>query len=394
MNIGGHMQMQNELFNIEDFKNLAETHEPLCLSVYVPTFRAGKGVKEQYAQKELKNVIKQVRKLLLERNLNENEAEVFLRPLINLLDENEFWTNQSDGLAIFYNSENDVQLFEVPIHFTPYYYLSDHYYLKPLIPMLNKDDTFYILSISPEKLNLYECTPFTLAEIDTSEFPQNINEVVGSEIEPPTLQHQSGSGTNREAVFHGHGGGKDDENEELIKYLQAIDKQLNEILANEVVPLILACDPKIFGHFKKISNYQNLTDELIAGNPASFTPIELHEQAKNQLKPYLNKGKEQKKSRFRDLSATGKALSDIADIVPAAVNGRVDTLFIQSKKDSYGLFDKENNTVIIENNKQTQNASLYNLAAIRTVLNNGRVYLLNENDMPLNKTNANALLRY
>src|SRR6056297_1851360 len=113
--------MQNELFNIEDFKNLAETHEPLCLSVYVPTFRAGKGVKEQYAQKELKNVIKQVRKLLIDRKLNDNEAEVFLRPLINLLDEKDFWTNQSDGLAIFYNSENNIELFEVPIHFTPHY---------------------------------------------------------------------------------------------------------------------------------------------------------------------------------------------------------------------------------------------------------------------------------
>ncbi len=394
MKLGGNMQTQNSLFNTDNFKNLANTHEPLCLSVYIPTFRAGKGVKEEFAQKNLKNIIKQVRELLHKRNLNENETEVFLRPLINLLDEKDFWANQSDGLAIFYNSENNIELFEVPIHFTPHYYLSDHYYLKPLVPMLNTDDTFYILSISPEKVQLHESTPYTIAEVDTSDFPQSLKDVVGSELEPPTLQHQSGSGTNREAIYHGHGGGKDDANEELIKYLQAIDKQLNDLLPNEEVPLILACDTKIFGHYKKISKYKNLADELIAGNPGTYTALELHEQAKRLLSEHFGKEKELKKDRFRDFSATGKALTDIADIVPAAVHGRVDTLFIQSKKDSFGLYDKENNTVIIENNKQTQNASLYNLAAIHTVLNNGRVYLLDENDMPLNKTNANALLRY
>jgi hypothetical protein len=260
--------------------------------------------------------------------------------------------------------------------------------------MLNTDDTFYILSISPDKVQLHEGTPYTIAEIDTSDFPQNINEVVGNEVEPPTLQHQSGSGTNREAIFHGHGGGKDDQNEELIKYLQTIDKQLNHLLPNEEAPLILACDPKIFGHYKKISKYKNLVEELIAGNPRTFSALELHEQAKNLITEHFGKEKELKKNRFRDFSASGKTLTDIADIVPAAVHGRVDTLFIQSKKDSFGLYDIENNTVIIDNDKQMQNASLYNLAAIHTVLNNGRVYLLDEDDMPLNKTNANALLRY
>ncbi len=82
------------------------------------------------------------------------------------------------------------------------------------------------------------------------------------------------------------------------------------------------------------------------------------------------------------------------EIIEVQVNRQIDTLFLQPYKETFGLFDQENNTIIIDREKQMQNASLYNLAAINTILSNGKVYLLPPNKMPLNKTNANALLRY
>ena len=84
----------------------------------------------------------------------------------------------------------------------------------------------------------------------------------------------------------------------------------------------------------------------------------------------------------------------MTDIVPASVNGRVDTLFMNKDKEAYGLFDKENNSVIIDNARLPQNASLYNMMAVNTLLNKGNVYLMDADDMPLKNTNANALLRY
>jgi len=387
------MQTKSVIFNTEDFKQLAYTHEPLCLSVYVPAYRAGQEVKEQHAQKILKNIIKQVRSELLKRELSENDADVYLRPLTTLMEDNEFWTDQSDGLAIFI-TPNSIKKFKVPIHFAPYYYIADHFYLKPLIPMLNNDDIFYILAFNLDEVKLYESTPYTIAEMDTSDVPQKLEDVVGNETEQRHLQQRTGHDNSGNAIFHGHGGGKDDKQTEVKQFLREVDKKISGLLNGSSYPLILACDEQQYAIYKDISGYNNLSKNHIPLNPKEIDPLDLHHEATIYLQEEFGQTKTQKINSFRQYSATDKTLTEIEDIVPAAVNGQIDTLFIQPGKETFGLFDKENNTIIIDREKQTQNASLYNLAAVNTVLNNGKVYLLPQDKMPLHKTNANALLRY
>ncbi len=387
------MQTKSVIFNIEDFKELAYIHEPLSLSVFIPTYRAGQEVKEHFAQKTLKNIIKQVRTRLHNLEMNENDAEVFLRPLTTLMEDNEFWTDQSDGLALFITPKT-IKKYKVPIHFTAYYYLGDHFYLKPLIPMLNGKEVFYILTFSLDGVNLYEATPNTISELDTSDVPQSLEDVVGSEKEHPHLQQRSGQDNTGNAIFHGHGGGKDDKKEEISHFLREVDKKINDILKGETAPLILACDKQNYGIYKNISKYNNLINNYIPGNPKDMDPVSLHHEAFDYMNEIFDEIKADKIAIFQRYSATNKTLAEIEDIVPAAVNGQIDTLFLQPYKETFGLFDQENNTIIIDREKQMQNASLYNLAAINTILSNGKVYLLPPNKMPLNKTNANALLRY
>ncbi|HKK68442.1 MAG TPA: hypothetical protein VJ946_09520, partial [Bacteroidales bacterium] len=95
------MTNSNEILNLNSFSQLAKVHEPVCLSLYLPTYRAGQEVKQAMAPKTLKNLLKSVRTELAERELTENEIEAFLRPVVNLLDDKKFWTEQSDGLSIF-----------------------------------------------------------------------------------------------------------------------------------------------------------------------------------------------------------------------------------------------------------------------------------------------------
>jgi len=338
----------NELFNKANFEKLAEVHQPHCLSIFVPTFRAGEQINQ--AAKTLKNLLKSVRKDIAERDLTENETEAFLRPVLKLINDREFWTLQSDGLALFLNEEG-LEIYKVPIHFKPYHYLADHYYLKPLIPMLNKDDKFYMLALSIENLKLYECTPYTIAEIDTSDFPKQLEDVVGYDKIPNYLNQRSGQDDHGRAMYHGHGGAKESRQEEIIKFVREVDKQINHILDNQSVPMILATDEQLYGIFQKVSKYKNLADSFIPGNPEHDDVVELHEIAKDKLHDKFGKKKKEKIKMLLDLSATGKINTDIADIIPATVHGQTDSLFIRRDKDAFGLFDKANNTVIIDDKK-------------------------------------------
>jgi hypothetical protein len=388
------MEKENiEIFNKSDFERLAKVNDPLCISFYIPTYRAGEAVKQAYAPKTLKNQIKAVKENLSDRNLSENEIEVFLRPVINLIDNKEFWTKQSDGLGIFL-CDKGMEMFKLPIHFEAKHYLANHYYLKPLVPMLNKNDLFYILALSIDNLKLYECTPYTIAEIDTSDFPQQLEDVVGYDKNPDHLDQRSGQDDQGSAIFHGHGSAKDSKSKEIKKFVKEVDRKLNNLLKKQSDPLILACDKQHFGIYNKISHYNNLTDTFIPGNPEYEDAANLHAMAYDKLKNRFSQKKAEKIKTFLNISATGQTMSDIYDIVPAAVTGRVDTLFIRNDKEAYGLYDKANHAVIIDKEKLPQNASLFNLAAVNTLLNNGHVYLMDKNEMPLVNTNANALLRY
>jgi hypothetical protein len=85
----------------------------------------------------------------------------------------------------------------------------------------------------------------------------------------------------------------------------------------------------------------------------------------------------------------------LIDIIPASVEGRVDTLFICQGKDQYGRYDQEKREVIVDEDPgKLYRASLYNMAAVNTLRNGGWVYLSAPGDMPLKNTNMNALMRY
>jgi hypothetical protein len=200
-------------------------------------------------------------------------------------------------------------------------------------------------------------------------------------------------GADKAPVFHGHRA-QNKEEIRIEKFFRAVDKGLLEMIHDTKRPLILACQDQYFPVHKKLTYYAYLHDEHIGGNPEKYDPLLLHEKAWRLLEPVFLKNRESKIREFQDLQNTQKASSDIEEIVPAAVDGRVDTLFVRRSKEIYGMYDKANRTVIIDEEKQIQNASLINLTAVRSFIQGAVVYLLGPEEMPQRGVVMNAILRY
>ena len=98
--------------------------------------------------------------------------------------------------------------------------------------------------------------------------------------------------------------------------------------------------------------------------------------------------------KFKELYHTQKTSYETGNILSAALNGIVDTLFIENEKDIFGTFDLKTNRVIIDKSKNISNTSLTNLAAIETFRQGGKVFLLSAEDMPVKNSNLNAIFRY
>lgn len=388
---------KNEGLGLMSEKQLGElynTHDENCISLFIHTFRAGEDVDRRGAPLRLKNLLKQVENELHDKKLNKNEIDELLEPARQLVDEVHFWRNQSDGLAIFLHQGN-MKYYTIPVHFGEYAYIADHFYILPVIPLFNDDGKFFILALSLQHVRLYECSRHAVAEIETKDFvPGKLEDAVGYDYEDKSLQYRSGQGGEAGAIFHGQGAGKDDKKQETQKFLRAVDDGIMKIMHKEQAPLILACTDRYYPAFKEVTDYKNLYPENISGNPEKEDPILLHEKAWMLVEGYFKQERKEKTEKIRQLEDDFRASAKLSEIVPASVDGRIDTLFIKKGLDRFGLYDPEKRIVIEKEQTKLRHVSLFNMAAVNTLQNNGRVYLSENDEMPLKFTEINALMRY
>lgn len=386
--------MAEQILTLHKFKTLARVNEPHCISIFIPTHRAGQEVNEKIDQKNLKNQVKEIRHKLESWQVKDKDIHQLLEPIEALVDDTSFWKYQSDGLAIFRNNDQ-FEYFTVPVYFEAFNYLSDHYYLKPLIPYLNQDERFYLLALSLHEVKLYEGFAHRIDKLDVHDLlPENLEKAVGYDYKQKYLQFRSGHTGGEKAMFHGHGEGKDDAREEVLKFFRAVNDGVMKVLHDETVPLVLATVDYLFPLYREANEYNYLYDRFIAGNPEHSDPVLLHEKAMELLDGVFDRKKKEKLEKFEKALSDNLASYKVNEIVPAAVNQRVDTLFAKNLDEVWGMLDREHNDVITEEFKTKHNAGLMNLAAVHTILNNGNVYLMDAAEMPGETGHLNALFRY
>lgn len=374
---------------------LAGAHGRNCVSIFIPTERAGGPVDTGQGQIRLKNSLKELNNILEEEGLSAKEKRVILDPVKELLDDDQFWRNQSDGLAI-YTDGKEMQTFTLPVHFRQQTYVRDHYYMLPVIPFFNDDGIFYILSVSMQHVKLYECSKHFIEEVVVEDLtPGRLEDVVGYDYEQKSLQNRSGQGGDSGAMFHGQGSGIDDKGMEKEKFFRAVDAGVMKVLKDEKAPLVLACVDEYYPVYQKVTSYGHLFDENISGNPDELDPLELHEDGWFLVEGYFRKTRAEKSQSLRNSSAGHKASSDLREIIMAAVDRRIDTVFIEEEKDLFGIYDMEQRSIeLAEPGERSYQASLYNLAAVHTLLNGGEVFIVDDGEMPMEGSELNALFRY
>lgn len=376
------------------FNELANIREPHSVSIFIPTHRSGKEVNEATDQKHLKNQIKKVREELRTYQLKDQQIDKILQPAEKLLDDTGFWSLQLEGLAIFVNG-NMFEYYSLPVSFKPFTYVSDHFYLRPLIPYLNDDGRYYLLSLSLNNVKFFEGLPHNLKHHVIEELlPERLEEIVGFDYQQKNLQFRTGHTDSGQAMFHGHGAASEQAKKEMFKFFRGVNEGLMKFMYDKKNPLIVATVDYLFPIYRQANDYKYLYESFIPGNPEHEKPAQLHQKAKILLEEHFNRKKKEKIKAFEELLSNQRASLEEDQIVAAAINGRIDTLFVRKGESLWGLYDKETNTVKIEEEKSFNNACLLNFATVHTILNSGTVYMATPEEMPAPTSRLNALLRF
>lgn len=382
-----------DLVHRSDLRTLMRPYPGPCVSIFLPTHRAGEEVRQDPIR--FGNLLRDAEGRLLEMGLRRPEAGEFLAPAEALLKDPFFWRHQGDGLAVFLGAGIH-RRFRLPIEVQELVVVSDRFHVRPLLSLLTGDCRYYLLALSQNEIRLLQGTRHRVDEVDLEDVPDGLAGALKLDDGERQLQFHTrtpSSGGRRPAIFHGHGA-EDDAKDRILRYFRQIDAGLRDVLSQETAPLVLAGVEYLFPIYREANTYAHLLGEGVAGNPEELRPEELHRRAWPVVEPHFRAERESSSSRYRQLAGTGRTAADPLQIVEAAIHGRVEVLFVAAGEHVWGTIDPETAEVRMrEGEPEAGDEDLLDLSAIHTFLNGGAVYAPAADDLP-EIPPAAAILRY
>ena len=379
---------------INDLQRLLEHTGRPGISIYIPTHRTGVEVLEKKDQLVFRDAVKEAKSQAEALGLPEAVTKRLEEYAASLLDDGDFWRQLLDTLVVFV-SEQLTEYFVIPSGMERKVEVSSEFYTLPLLPLFADKRHFLLLLLSKKTVRLYDVTPTAQQEVNTEGLlPSNFEEVVGSDYEAKNLQYHTANPQQSSATFHGHGVAKDKSTDEIQQYFRAIDKGITKLVPDGDVPLVLACIEEYFGEYRKVNRYRSLSTEYIKGNPDKTEINLLREKGWKALKFLRSELIQKNTSRYQELNQRGLTSSMSTEIIPASVNGRVDTLFVQKGMSAYGSADSQTANIVDSQERNENDIELLNHAAAQTFMKKGIVLIVDSDDMPQAESSLNAIYRY
>lgn len=346
---------------------------PHCVSLFLPTGRAGPAAREGAIR--LKNLLRQAEERLLALGLRTPEAQEFLKPAWNLVGDSLFWSYQSDGLAIFVGG-GEMQKWRLPLRFEELVVVAGRFHVKPLLPLFTGDGRFHVLALSQNQVRLLLGTRHSVTEVPVEEVPTALADVLRADLVEKHLQFRTAatSGPGRQAVaYHGHGGADAGHKDDILRFFRRLDEGLRAYLAPEPVPLVLAGVDYLLPLYREASSYPHLVEGGVTGSPDRLTPEQLHAQAWALVEPHFRRALERAADKFAERVGTGLASAQLPEVLRAAREGRVEDLFVAVGVQRWGRIAPTGGVAVHES-PEPGDQDLLDLIAVETLFRRGTVY--------------------
>lgn len=385
------------MFTKSDLSALMEAAPPLGVSIFLPTHVRGAEIRQDPIR--LKNLAAGAREKLMAIGLSRAQADEFLAPALALVEDYRFWQHQNQGLALFLSGDKATH-YKVPLSLAEEVVVGSGFHVKPLLPMLAADGAFHVLTITHDRVRLFDASRFSLSETDSSDLPESLSEVKN---EPdyenpaqaaPVARPNTASIDISNAQVYGDSP-EDWRKERLVEYVRRIASALEDRLASDAVPVVLVADAEAGGHFQKFSSLGSLLVGVVETNPEAMDETTLHEAAYAVMQPRLDKERQDATERFAALHGGGdaRATTSMEDVVRAAYQGRIDTLLLTEDGAAPGRYDEDTDVVATRSEDTATGEDLLDAAAVRTLRHGGSVFVLPREELPGDAAAA-AVLRY
>jgi hypothetical protein len=366
------------------------------LSIFMPTYRAGVEIEQNRIR--LKNLLADAENRLLRAEVRSPEIRSLLTPAHDLVEDDDFWQQQRDGLAL-YIAPDWFREYRLPIAVEELLVLGRRFHVKPLLSLFSIDGRFYILALSQSEVRLFRCAQYTIEEVGLEDVPGGVQNALRYDDPERQLQYHTQTNSpvgseDRAASFHGHGvGEEEDKKERILRYFQKVDQGISKLLAEENAPLVLAGVEYLHPLYREANQYPHLEEEGVRAQLDETGLEELHARGWETARPTLSSERQRLAKRYRDLASGERASNDVGQILPAALQGRIHGLLVARDEHLWGSFDPDSNRVTCHEGPEQSHEDLLDRAAIETLQRGGKVYIVEAEKVP-GKGKLAAVFRY
>ncbi|MFW5857926.1 MAG: hypothetical protein ACOCX4_08610 [Planctomycetota bacterium] len=274
------------------------------------------------------------------------------------------------------------------------------YHLTPLLPAVNRNETFHILALGQGGVRLFRADRGAVEELTLPDAPDDFGEILGQYMQDDHLQYHSGTATrdksgDRRAMYHGQGVATDatDRKKKLDEYCRRIEAAVSDRLGESRASLLLAATEPLAGLYRNASRDPRLEPRTLEGSPERERPEDLHRRAVALLDGQFDADRRAAIEAFGAAESQGQAVREADAVLQAAHVGQVGTLFLREDAHLWGTYDPESSSSSLTGTPQAGASDLLNRAAVETLRHDGRVFLVGHDEFAAADPMA-ATLRY
>lgn len=312
--------------------DLATAEPELAVSILVPMATTGKETAANSTV--LKNALRDAGEQLSEAGADDDERAALLTPVAALLDDHELWQNQGAGLGVFVARGHSPRLIRLPMEVDAQVSVGRRFRIAPALSLLDADDAFLIVTATHDSARLYSASRAGLGEQLDAGLPYSAqDDAVENDYENPVqasppLRPNTGTATISNAQVYGDAPPEWRETRQH-DHAQAIVQALSAATNDRHERIVLVAGADMLGLLRP----SGLFSADVEHNPDALSAEELHAHAVAAIEAQLN---EQRADAVDSVAASlgrhdGSATSDPAELLTAALEGRVGTLVVTAE---------------------------------------------------------------
>ena len=372
---------------------LAQPQPTKVISIYLPTHRDSSPPHRQEDQTRFKNLIRTAQD---KWHAEHNDEAIFnsYNQLMDKLNDNDFWQQTTEGMAIFISPTN-CAIYHLPIESQERVCIDDAYDITPLLVVMAYDQPYYLLALAMHNTKLFYGDMYGLdpVAIDFPTSPEdalNIDEMFSGSH---TIRNQNSGGG---SAAHGQGDSNGAGREERLQYFRIIDSMIADSSSiDDSLPILVAATDSEAGDYRHLSKLPNLIHTYIQGNHTQSTLPDLHALAWPVIQTEVSlKQATEMIEEFNEGEGIKKSSRHLRDIMEAAKMGRIKTLLVgMTRKTTDTVSDAIHSAApILTFAKQYDHDNIAQL--VKIVLAQGGTILGINNELLPAKVTVAAIYRY